>query len=448
MGNKTRVKAFVALVAVAAVALVVVSFAFYWPPTVEAGWKSWAGLAALIAVVVAAEFAGIRFSAGRVILSAGLIPIVATVPLFGPAVAVGATAMSEAVARLTLKEPPIKLIFNTAQLTVAIGFGAIVYVLLDGPISATTFNLGDTLFPFAGLILVYFAVNTGLVSAVIALDTGKSVFNAWKEIGAVAFANDLASSSLALFVVYAFAELGIGGLLVVVLPLLFVHHSYGLYLRLQRQNKEILQLLVKTIEAKDPYTSGHSQRVARLSRDIAGAVGLSDRAIEEIETAALLHDIGKIDFAYSEFIESPAKLSAEERDIIRSHPQRGAELLQSISSMSKTVLDGVRHHHEHFDGTGYPSGLKGAEIPMAARVIMVADTVDAMLSHRPYRSALSVADVTAELEKFAGRQFDPRIVAPVLDSNLVAEAAERAKPEYPAPELRRKETASHVFASQ
>ncbi|NIO41954.1 MAG: HD domain-containing protein, partial [Burkholderiales bacterium] len=180
-----------------------------------------------------------------------------------------------------------------------------------------------------------------------------------------------------------------------ILPLVFVQHAYGIQIKLLKQNKEILELLVKTIEAKDPYTSGHSLRVAQFSRELAVCLGLSSQKAEEIETAALLHDIGKIDFAYTELINSPAKLSDAEREIIRTHPERGARLLASVSSLSKNVLMAVRHHHEHYDGNGYPDGLVGPEIPVAARIIMVVDTVDAMLSNRPYRAALRPEQVTA-----------------------------------------------------
>ncbi|UCC49125.1 MAG: HD domain-containing protein, partial [Gemmatimonadota bacterium] len=176
-----------------------------------------------------------------------------------------------------------------------------------------------------------------------------------------------------------------------------------------------------------PYTSGHSARVADLSRELAEAVGLPSRKVEEVETAAKLHDIGKIDFAYSELISSPTELTEADREMIRSHPERGARLLESLSSMSDNVLDAVRHHHEHYDGNGYPDGLAGTDIPLAARVIMLVDTVDAMLSNRPYRTAMSVEEVAAELRRFSGRQFDPSLVSKFLQLGMLERAARRAE---------------------
>ncbi len=149
----------------------------------------------------------------------------------------------------------------------------------------------------------------------------------------------------------------------------------------------------------------------------------------------MLHDIGKIDVAYSALVTSPAELSDAEREVIQSHPERGARLLASISSLGDAVLDAVRHHHEYYGGGGYPNRLRVAEIPLAARIIMVADTVDAMLSDRPYRRALTVGAVRAELRRFSGRQFDPGIVDTFLEAGLVERAAQRAEVARLSPQL-------------
>ena len=425
---KRSILAYVFLVVVAATTVAALVLPIYPIPLV--GIRAWTAIAALMILTVVAEGLGVRISAGRAVFSVSLIPTVATVPLFGPAVAVASTAISQAIAQfLVLKHHPIKAIFNVAQLSLAIGCGAVVYVALGGPITydSSKFELLPTVLPMAGLIGTYFIANTALVGIVIGLDTGKNLRSIWRELGPMAFANELASSSFSLFVVFAFAQLGVGGLFIVLLPLFFVHHAYGVEYKLVRQNKEILELLVKTIEAKDPYTSGHSMRVAGLSRKLAEALHVPAQKVEEIETAALLHDIGKIDFAYAELISSPAQLTDIEREIIQSHPERGARLLGSISSLGKDVLAAVRHHHEHYDGNGYPDGLAGSQIPLAARIIMVADTVDAMLSNRPYRASLTSEQVTKELRRFSGRQFDPVVSAKFIELGLVQRAARRAE---------------------
>jgi len=321
----------------------------------------------------------------------------------------------------------MKWMFNTAQLSIAIGLASLVYLGLGGPVSNTEFEILEILPPLGGLVITYFLANMVLVSCVLSLDTGKTVKDIWRQLAPVTFANEIASSSYSLFAVFAFVHLHVLGLLVVLLPIFTVHHTYGLQQRLFRQNKEILEFTIRTIEAKDPYTSGHSLRVASLSRELAAALGLPLQKVELVETAALLHDIGKIDFSYAELIGNPAKLTDTEKDLIRSHPERGARLLANLSSLSDEVLAGVRHHHEHYDGSGYPGGLRGSEIPIAARIIMVADTVDAMLSDRPYRSALPVGDVAGELRRLSGRQFDPTVVSKFLDLGMLEKAARRAE---------------------
>jgi putative nucleotidyltransferase with HDIG domain len=420
---------YVTTVALTAAVVAVVILVLY-PISIDS-LGAWGGVLALMALTIIGEGLGVRYGAGRALFSVSLIPTVATVPLFGPSIAIASTAVSQALARSVIqKQPPVKSVFNVAQLTLAIGLGAVVYHSLGGPVyygASGEFRFLEAVLPLGGLIGTYFVANMALVSAVIALDTGKRMPDIWRELGPVAFANELASSSFSLFVVFAFAELGPAGPLVVVLPLVFIHHAYGVQFKLLKQNKEILELLVKTIEAKDPYTSGHSVRVASLSRELAEALGVSSQRADEIETAALLHDIGKIDFAYTELINSPAKLTVAEREIIRSHPERGARLLASISSLSENVLAAVRHHHEHYDGNGYPDGLAGEEIPLAARIIMVVDTVDAMLSNRPYRAALSVEEVTSELRRYSGRQFDPVIAAKFIELGMVERAAGKAE---------------------
>ncbi|UCC31556.1 MAG: HD domain-containing protein [Phycisphaerales bacterium] len=416
--------AYVTIVTGAAVTLAAAVVVFY--PVVLPDSKAWSGVVALTLLTLAGEAFGVR--AGKAIFSISLIPTVSMVPLFGPAVAVVTTLVSRLFAHaLILRTKFIKWLFNVGQFTLAIGLGSVVFVVLGGNHDYSEFELGELLLPLGGLIVTYFAVNVSLVSGAIALDTGKRFVDTFRGLAPVAFANDLASSSFALFLVFAFVKLSVSGLLIVLLPLFFLQHSYGLHRRLQKQNREILEFTIRTIEAKDPYTSGHSARVASLSRQLAEALSLSAQEVEDVETAALLHDIGKIDFAYSELIGSAGPLSEADREIIRSHPERGALLLTSLSNLSNSVLAGVRHHHEHFDGNGYPSGLTGEDIPLAARIIMVVDTVDAMLSNRPYRSALSVEEVAGELRRFSGRQFDPNVVKGFLQTGMLERAARRSE---------------------
>jgi putative nucleotidyltransferase with HDIG domain len=189
---------------------------------------------------------------------------------------------------------------------------------------------------------------------------------------------------------------------------------------LTKVTEELLDLMVAAIEARDPYTSGHSQRVSHASKIIARAIGLRPAEIERVGVAALLHDVGKIDEAFAPILAKEGRLTPEEWDIMKRHPIRSAELVGLLSSL-KDVVPSVRNHHENWDGTGYPDGLKGTAIPQASRIIMFADTLDAMTTDRPYRKALSMDEAKAEIIKFRGRQFDPEICDRIVQPEVWAE---------------------------
>jgi putative nucleotidyltransferase with HDIG domain len=176
----------------------------------------------------------------------------------------------------------------------------------------------------------------------------------------------------------------------------------------QRIYYETLKSLASALEAKDDYTRGHSERVAELSKKIARKLGLDDREIMSIYNAALLHDIGKIGIR-DEVLLAPRKLTEEERRIIQKHPAYGNTILLPLKFLGE-IREYVRYHHERWDGTGYPDGYRGLDIPLASRIIAVADTYDAMTSDRPYRDQISKENAIKEIKASAGIQFDPAVV--------------------------------------
>jgi putative nucleotidyltransferase with HDIG domain len=184
---------------------------------------------------------------------------------------------------------------------------------------------------------------------------------------------------------------------------------------LEQTNRELLELMVAAIEARDPYTSGHSRRVAEKARVIARAIGLREREVDRIAAAALLHDVGKIHEVFGPILSKPGRLSPEEQVIMRTHPVKSAELAATVTQL-RDVVPLIRHHHENWDGTGYPDGLKGDGIPLGSRIIMFADTIDAMTTDRPYRAALDALSVRKELMRYRGTQFDPQICDALLRS--------------------------------
>lgn len=173
-----------------------------------------------------------------------------------------------------------------------------------------------------------------------------------------------------------------------------------------------LKALTEAIDAKSPWTRGHSERVTRISLLIGTELGLSEQDLKSLKLAALLHDIGKLG-TYEAILDKQEKLTPEEERMIRLHPEKGAEILFSIKQL-RDVIPAIRHHHEAFDGSGYPAGLKNGEIPVNARVIAVADTVDAMCADRPYRKGKDIASVIMEVQRCACAKYDPGVVEAFL----------------------------------
>jgi putative nucleotidyltransferase with HDIG domain len=183
---------------------------------------------------------------------------------------------------------------------------------------------------------------------------------------------------------------------------------------LRRLFMSSIKALAQALEAKDEYTQGHSARVAEIGVQIARYVSLPDREIQNIWVAGLLHDIGKIGVREN-VLNKPGKLDADEWESVQQHPVVAARILGPIEELSD-VIEIVMHHHERFDGSGYPEGLRGSEIPLGARILTVADAYDALTSKRPYRDALPAGEAVSILEEAAGTQFDPVIVRAFVTS--------------------------------
>jgi len=179
----------------------------------------------------------------------------------------------------------------------------------------------------------------------------------------------------------------------------------------QQFRRDFLQALAisaKLIEMRDPYTRGHSEKVSRWSEIVAQKLGLNEKEQEEINLAAKLHDIGKISIP-DRILNKPGPLSKEEYAEVKKHPALGADIFSNIDSL-KEVSEIIRHHHEWYNGRGYPDGLAGKKIPLGSRIISVVDAYQAMTSDRPYRRAFSKEKAIYELKRRAGSQFDPEIV--------------------------------------
>jgi HD-GYP domain-containing protein (c-di-GMP phosphodiesterase class II) len=169
-----------------------------------------------------------------------------------------------------------------------------------------------------------------------------------------------------------------------------------------------VRMLAAAIDAKDPYTRGHSERVSRFSMAIAQRLDLSDEEVEKIRISALLHDVGKIGID-DRILRKPGALSDEEFEIMKQHPAKGAAIMSGVAQLID-IIPGMKYHHEKWSGGGYPEGLEGEQIPMQARIVAIADTFDAMTTNRPYQKAMELGYVVEKIKSFGGTRFDPRVV--------------------------------------
>ncbi len=201
-----------------------------------------------------------------------------------------------------------------------------------------------------------------------------------------------------------------------------------------RENQELfvnsIRALAAAVDAKDPYTRGHSERVARYAVVLARNMGLPPEEVRRVRIAALLHDVGKIGID-DRILRKPTALTDDEFDVMKTHPVKGALIMGQIPQL-KWSIPGMKHHHEKWDGTGYPDGLAGEEIPMLARIISVADTFDAMTTTRPYQKAMQLDYVVSRIQAFAGSRYDARVIDALVqafekkDLDVVGEAARMA----------------------
>ena len=389
------------------------------PPAADWNYGTIATLAALAITAELMVFLLPRGAAGSI----SFIPYMTAVLLVPNFAALGVIVGSRAVLELVRARGVLKVVFNTAQLLLSYSVAIGVYVMLGGVslfdlrsmgVADVTLTIG---FPMMVAYVIMFALNGLLVSSVIALSSNGRTFQVWRENNANTIGIDILASPL----VFAFAWLyAIWGPMIASLlwlPVLGLRQLSATNLELAQTNRELLELMVKSIEARDPYTSGHSRRVKEYAIKIAKLLNLGPVDVEKIGTAALLHDVGKIYDKYAPILLKQDRLSPEEWAIIKEHPADGANLIATMTRL-RELVPAVRHHHENWDGTGYPDGLRAEEIPLASRVIMFADTFDAMTTKRPYRGPMGEVEVREELLRCRGRQFDPEIADRLLASDF------------------------------
>ena len=321
------------------------------------------------------------------------------------------------------RRPLRAAIFNVVQQTVTFSSAVLVYRLAGGESMAaqgsvslaqvTLTNGIPALLAFA----LSFVVNSTLVFGYLAAKSERSLGEFWRDSYQSTILIEVLASPIVFLFAWVYVEWGAFAAAALWVPVLGLRQLQKNNLDLERNNSELLELMVKSMEARDPYTSGHSRRVQQFSVAIARALGLRPSEIDMVSRAALLHDVGKIHEKYAPILRKPGKLTPEEWQTMQQHPTDGAGLVSTMSRLHD-IVPSIRYHHERWDGTGYPEGLAGEMIPKISRIIAFADTIDAMTSERPYRRTLSEEEVRAEILRCRGRQFDPHMTDQILSASV------------------------------
>lgn len=318
-------------------------------------------------------------------------------------------------AQLIARKESTKVVFNVAQHAVTLSATVLVYKLTgaEGAVYGSAIRPLSVLAAF----LAFVFTNSASVAAVLSAETQRPFWTVWKETQR-GFFFDLVALPFVFVFVTVYVKFGVLATSAAAALVLIVRQLNSTNEELHVSNKELLELTVTTLEARDPYTSGHSRRVSQYSRMMGQSLALSVKQIDRLAVAALLHDVGKIHEVFAPILAKPGKLTPEERAVMESHPIKGAELVR-ISSHLRDTVEPIRHHHEAWDGSGYPDALAGEAIPIFARVIAIADTIDAMASDRPYRRGLSSEKIRAEIIRMSGIQFDPTMLQTLIEAGTI-----------------------------
>lgn len=392
------------------------------------------GLAFWIALTLVASALPVRFPGGYVV-SVNTAPILASMVLGGPAAAgivalLGTTEWRELRGRI----PWYGTVYNHAALAGPAIAGALFYEWFVGWAAANA-----PAWPFfvqvAGTVLaglVFFVLNSSAVAAAIAIREGISASSALQQHVSQAGAKLVALAPLSWLMAFVYLRVGWWAALLFALPLYTTREAYHRFVEMREMFTSTVRALASAVDARDNWTAGHSNRVQEISIVIAKEMRVSPALLEAIEWGGLLHDVGKIGVRDAVLLKE-GRLTRDERIEMNRHPEIGAKIAGEVKQLAPEVPI-IRHHHEWFNGSGYPDRLEGENIPLGARIMHVADAFEAMTSPRPYRPRpLTPEQALAEIRKFTGIQFDPNVVEVFVRTSYVSGVADPGAPPLPRP---------------
>ena len=384
-------------------------------------------------LLVAMFFSGMRFRIPGVMGTTSpaiIFVLLAVLELSAPeSVAIGALAMAvQCYWNEATLPPPIQVAFSVASMATAGGVASLAYSGLASE--------GDSPVRLVVATLVLFIVNTAPVVIALAVAEEVPIFRTWKECYLRLLPYYFGSAAVAALVSFASRYVGWQTVLLSGPAVYLVFRSYRLHLaRLENEKKHVedvsslhlrtIEALALAIEAKDSTTHDHLARVQVYAYELGRELGLDGQEMEALQAASILHDIGKLAVP-EHIISKPGKLTPEEFEKMKIHPVVGAEILERVQ-FPYPVVPIVRAHHEKWDGTGYPSGLRGEDIPIGARILAAVDCLDALATDRQYRRALPLPEAMKVVEKEAGKAFDPRVVQVLSRRYVELEKMAKAK---------------------
>lgn len=421
----------IALVTVAA-AVALAAAVLLFPIRDEIGGAQ--GLAFWIVLTLVASALPVRFPGGYLV-SVSTAPILASMVLGGPAAAgivtlVGTTEWRELRGRI----PWYGTLYNHAALAGPAMAGAFVYewfvtwAVSIAPAWTDIVQVGGTV--LAGL--VFFALNSSAVAATIGLRQGISASAALQEHVRQAGARLVALAPLSWLMAFVYLRVGWWASVLFVLPLYTTREAYHRFVEMREMFTSTVRALASAVDARDKWTAGHSNRVQEIAIVIAKEMRVSPALLEAIEWGGLLHDVGKIGVRDGVLLKED-RLTRDERIEMNRHPEIGATIAGQVKQLAPEVPI-IRHHHEWFNGSGYPDRLEGQNIPLGARILHVADAFEAMTSPRPYRPRpLTTEQALKEIRKYTGIQFDPVVVDAFVRTPYVNEVADPGRFPMPRP---------------
>jgi len=442
VSSKNAVAAFIGGLALLAV-LSLIALTYWAFPNMTRQVSDWVGLLVIAGLIILSEIFSIDLYARQSSISTSAIPILVAYLLFGIIGIILASTVLAISLLIKYRSPFSRFIFNLSNhlLSGTLIVGLVMVTdqsLLTLPV---VYQIGISLLA-AGIL---YLVTTWMVAIGMGLDLNQSIRQLWQEQFSWLAPYYLGIGLITYALIFGYKHDHITGLLLMVIPMILLRISQKQYIDRTREvvtelreknqilkknsedisqlNEGLLVTLSEVIDLRDPYVLGHSKEVSRFATEIAKSLGVNEKQVELVRKAGLLHDIGKLGISM-EILTKPGKLTPAEFEIVKKHASMGAELIQNSPSL-RPLAPIIHHHHEYFNGEGYPDRLAGNQISIEARIVTVADAIEAMTSDRPYHRALKLEKVKEELLKNSGKQFDPLVVdvaIKILDKMQVSEA--------------------------